>query len=338
MKHRNYTIIAAAIGMMALILDARTALEAANAGMQLCIQTLIPSLLPFFIFSILLTGALSGQDVKIFRPLEKLCRIPRGSGSLLVIGLLGGYPVGAQNISLAHQRGELSRTDARRMIGFCSNAGPAFLFGMIGQFFEEPLYTWLLWIVHILSALAVSLLIPGIAGRYRSGGTSRTMTLSQALEKSVRVMVTVCGWVVFFRLIIGFADRWILWILPASLQVFLKGILELSNGCVLLAQIPCIGERFLLASVMLAFGGFCVTMQTRSVCGELSAGTYLPGKLLQSCISLYLAAVLQITFPLEQRYFVPTPLMIVSLILLIFLTIRVRFDKNRSSIPAVFGV
>lgn len=324
--------------MLVLILDSAAALNAAGAGVELCIKTLIPSLFPFFIFSIYLTGSLGEQTLKILAPLEKLCRIPRGSGSLLITGMLGGYPVGAQSIALACESGSLSRQDARRMLAFCNNAGPAFLFGMIGQFYDTPKWAWLLWTIHMVSALAVSALIPGAAEPFRARGDTAPVTLTRSVEKSVRVMAVVCGWVIFFRVILGFLDRWILWLFPTSAQVFIKGILELSNGCVLLGEIPSNGLRFLLADVLLAFGGLCVTMQTRSVCGGLSMEYYLPGKLLQASVSLFLGAFVQVFFPLEQRFAVPIPLLLMNLILTVSVCAWLRRGKNKSSIPAAVGV
>ncbi len=335
MKQRNATLIAASLGMLVLILDAKTALAGAQAGLQLCIQTLIPSLFPFFIFSILLTSSLSGQGYPIFRPLERLCRIPAGSGCLLVIGLLGGYPTGAQNIALASRRGQLSGLDAARMLGFCNNAGPAFLFGMVGQFFDNPLYPWRLWLIHMASALIVSLALPGNPTPASPGSQSKPLTLSNALETSVRVMATVCGWVVFFRIILEFLDRWVLWMFPVSVQVLLKGLLELSNGCVLLGQVTHPGLRFILASVMLALGGLCVAMQTRSVTENLSLAHYFPGKLLQGMISFLLAWCFQ---PGAHRYDLPLPLLFGILTGCVILIFSLRYRKNKGSFPAAIGV
>ena len=97
MREKNHMWIGAAIGMLILILDTRSAIEAAKSGVLLCTQTLIPSLFPFFVFSSLLTGSLVGKSTKLISPLERIFRIPPGTGSLMIIGLLGGYPTGAQD-------------------------------------------------------------------------------------------------------------------------------------------------------------------------------------------------------------------------------------------------
>ena len=159
-KHNLRTAIAASAAMLVLILDGKTALTGASEGIGICLNTLIPSLFPFFLLSILLTGALGEQDIPLLRPVAKLCRIPNGAESLLAIGLLGGYPVGAQNVALAYRSGQLSKEQAARMITFCNNAGPAFIFGILGSIFSFPAVPWLLWTIHIISALLVGISLP----------------------------------------------------------------------------------------------------------------------------------------------------------------------------------
>ena len=68
-------------------------------------------------------------------------------------------------------------------------------------------------------------------------------------------MGNVCGWVILFRILIAFLERWFLWLLPASVRVAVTGLLELSNGCCALAEIKDFKMRFLLCSGMLSFGG-----------------------------------------------------------------------------------
>lgn len=335
---RRFTLTGASVGMLVLILDGKTALSGAREGIELCLMTLIPSLFPFFVVSILMTGALTGQRIPFLRPLGQLLHIPQGSEFLLAIGFLGGYPVGAQNISLACQRGQLSRADGKRMLGFCSNAGPAFLFGIMAPMFTQAHIPWLLWGIHILSALLVGMVLPGDTNSSQVNQNSRPVRFQEALEKSVRTMALVCGWVVIFRMILTFLQRWVLWALPTEVTVIISGILELSNGCVQLETIPSEGLRFLIAGALLSLGGVCVTMQTASVCDGLSLRSYFPGKLLQGCFSLLLCALCQGLFPAAARWDAPPLLLLSTGLCTIFLVIFLRKSEKSCSIPASVGV
>lgn len=300
-------MLLAALGFSLLILDAKTALSGAQDGINLCIRTVIPSLFPFFVLSILLTGLLSGRNIPFLRPIGRFLGIPSGAEALMVIGFLGGYPVGAQSIAQACQNGQLSERDAKRMLGFCNNAGPAFLFGMTASLFHAPAAPWALWGIHIISALLASVVLPKGPGTAASLSPGGEMSLQKALSRSVRVMAEVCGWVVLFRVVIAILQRWCLWLLPETVQLVLTGILELTNGCCGLASLAGEGLRFLLCACFLGFGGICVAMQTLSVTGPLGPGAYFPGKGLQCCFSFFLAAAAQrLLFPANEC-FVPSP-------------------------------
>ena len=105
-------------------------------------------------------------------------------------------------------------------------------------------------------------------------------------------MVTVCGWIVLFRLVLAFLNKWVVRFLPVVLQILVAGCLELSNGCLLLNHVQREDVRFILASVMLALGGLCVAMQTVSVTDKLGTGLYFPGKMLQMLCSMILCIIL----------------------------------------------
>lgn len=284
--------------MLLLILDTKTALSGASEGITMCLYTVIPSLFPFFFLSTLLCSTLVGDQIPALRPLGKLCGIPAGGESLLVLGLIGGYPVGAQSIYQAYRSGQLSESDARRMLGFCNNAGPSFIFGMAASLFTSPYAPWLIWLLHILSALLVGMLLPGKGTGSCAISPSAPVTVPQALEKSCRIMVNVCGWVISFRVILAFCQRWFLWLLPKELQVGFTGLMEMSNGCYSLSMLSSERVRFVMCVCILSLGGLCVAMQTASATKELGTGMYFPGKMLQCVISFTLAAMVQgLLFP-----------------------------------------
>lgn len=336
-KKQLASALVGAIGMILLILDSRTAIKGAAAGTQLCIQTLIPSLFPFLVASALLTGALSGQALPFLGTLGRVCGIPRGAESILMVGLLGGYPVGAQCIAQSWKSGVLQKEDAQRILGFCSNAGPSFLFGILGSMFSDRKIVWILWGIHVASAIAVG----AVTATNSSAGTQPIMpspiSLPEALDRSMKTMGRICGWVILFRTLLAFWEKWIFWVLPTAVQVLAAGLLELSNGCILLGEIESEGLRFLIAGCILALGGLCVTMQTVSVTENLSLRYYFPGKLLQCCFSVLLCCVFQFLFPEMHRISfdrIPAAAMVLALILLIHL----RRMKKSSSNPALCGV
>lgn len=321
MKNKRLFLgVGSALAMLVLILDGKTALLGAQQGVQLCLQTVVPSLFPFFFLSNLLTSSLAGVPSRALRPLGKLFGVPEGTEPLLLAGLLGGYPAGAQSVAQSFRAGQISRQEGERLLAFCNQPGPAFLFGMVAFLFPRKWMVWLLWAIVLLSALVTARFLGDTPGEAIALPAKKP---TPALAAALRATGTVCGWVVIFRVILAFLSRWALWLVPVEGQALLSGLLELTNGCLLLGNVPDMRLRFVLAVVLLTFGGLCVGLQTLSLLEGLSPRSYLLGKLLQTAIalSLALAAAWGIWLP-------------VAVLFLLFALVR----QKRSSIPGKAGV
>ena len=330
-KIRVLGIFLTVLGFAALILDAKTALVGAKDGLQLCIETVLPSLFPFVFISTILNGYITGTEIKLLRPLTKLCNIPAGAESLLLVGFLGGYPVGAQCVNADYCEGKITKSDAERILGFCNNAGPSFIFGMVGSLFQSSVTVWLIWIIQILSAVIVGCILPSKAASASRTVERKTILVSKVLEKSLKTMACICGWVVLFRVLISIADRWILWLFPPVFRLGIIGSLELTNGIHSLMQIPSEGIRFIFASSFLSIGGICVTLQTASVTSCVGLGKYFPGKLLQFSISLLISSVIQMyIFEFPDRCLLPWWIYVIP-VLLLMTSVYVCKRKNYSS-------
>lgn len=326
--------ITASAGILALILDSQTALTGAAEGIDLCVRTVIPALFPFFLLSMLLTGSVLGTELSFMNPVGKLVGIPKGSEPILLAGLLGGYPVGAQCVGQAYASGQLNKADARRMLGFCSNAGPSFIFGMTSFLFENKAVPFTLWTIHIISALITGFLLPGGSSVEIIRPTKAQIEIGQALQKSLTVTATVCGWVVIFRIILSFLKRWFFWFLPPTFQIILTGILELTNGYVGLNAISNDHLRFILASLFLSFGGICVVLQTASVTSQagLDMGYYFPGKLIQTFFNVLISSIAA-GFLFGDGNSENYP-MLILIPIAVFIAVQIKKRKNSSSIPA----
>lgn len=284
------TLWAAATGMLILIFDGQTAMRGISCGIESCIRTLIPSLLPFFVLTGIITSNLSGQRIPFLRRIGKICHIPDGGESFLAMGLLAGYPVGAGNLYNAKRRGYISDEDANRMVVFCNNAGPSFIFGILGPIFPGIKWAFSLWLIQALSAVFTGWVLPGVPDTVRL--QNHTGKITDIVNQSVRNMVSVCSWVILFRMIVEFLNKWVLQILPKPLKILMTGMLELSNGCLALDENSEPEIRFILASIMLSFGGISILMQTKAVFPDLLMKQYLAGRLIHLTFATSLSFML----------------------------------------------
>lgn len=330
MKNAKQTsvLIFASIALLVLILDAKTAYSGAYSGIHLCINSFIPTFLPFIILTRLICSQPENKHKLFFSPLEKVSKIPTGSSRIMLLGFIGGYPLGAQCIEDAYNRGELELHEAKRMLGFCSNAGPAFIFGVLGPLFDSLIVPLWLLIIHIFSAVLVSIILPKNTVGTLNPQRKENSSITEVIESSVRTVSVICCWIILFRIIIEFINKWILFRAPAFVKILLFGTLELTNGIYSLSGVSCLGMRFVLASFMLGFGGLCVCIQTLSCTRKTGPGMYLPGKFLQSILSALFAYITQ-CFLFNTNESIKIPLIFIMLASTIFVVFCIFLRGNK---------
>lgn len=261
---------------------------AVRDGLQLCFQTVMPSLFPFFVVTGMLirlrfADALERLFVPLIRPMFRLrgvCAMP------ILTGLLGGYPTGAKAASDLYEQGVISRQEAELLLGFCNNCGPAFLLGYVGStILKTPAAGIRLFYIHTVSALLTGVLLCRLC---RDRGPvllpcrlpQQPVSFSQAFTASVSGALTstlsICAYVTVFRVAAALLP------LPAGTL----GLLEMVSGIAVLSP-----DRvgFIMAAAITAWGGLSVHFQTMSVAKELSLRYHWPGKAIQTVIAAVLA-------------------------------------------------
>lgn len=310
------------------IIDAKTILLAASDGLDLCIQSVIPSLFPFLILSNIISTILTGSKMKFLTPLTKKLGIPDGAEYILLLGFLSGYPVGAQNINTMYKKKMISQSNARRMLSFCSNAGPAFIFGMLLPLFDTKAPLWALWGIHIISAIVAGLLFSQKTKDICNDNPQKKLSITESMNLALRAMAIICGWVLIFRIFIALLRKCLFPYLSATMSVLISGLLEISNGCILLNDLSLQGMRFIFCAFFLGIGGFCVSMQTLSVAQDVGIGFYFPGKITQSALSVLFAIILQYALFPEEEICRNWHIAALCAVLIIFIVLIYRKTKN----------
>lgn len=314
---KRYLPIIICLGaILLLITQGQIARQGAFDGIDLCMRVVIPSIFPFLLITSWLNYKLIDLRIPLIIKLGRIVRMPQGTESILLLGLIGGYPVGSRCIGEMYRNEDLNKHDAMRMLAFCNNAGPAYIFGVTCTLFQSPLIPWLLWFIHIISALMVGIVLrskdDSMAGTFHSDPIS----IAQALKHSLISMATICGWIIIFKTFLGFIACIPI---PNTIFVIICGILELSTGTLALAQIKANSLRFILCSVFLSFGGICVWLQTSSVVGNLGTGLFPHGKIMQTGFSLAISLLLSII--IFQEHSIRSIDLILLLIAAVFMVI-----------------
>ena len=272
-------------------------LEAAKA-LALCAGTVIPALFPFMAVTDLLVRLGFGQWLAPYMAglMAPLFRLPGCAGSALLLGLVGGYPIGARTAAELYASGALTRQEAERLLTFCNNSNPVFLISVlgVGVFGSVRAGLWL-WLIHVASALVTGLLFRGLGRGRRSVPppvSFQAPSLPGAFVASVKDaamgMVSVCAFVTFFYVLVSPLTR-----LGGHLAATAVGVTELFS---LTPLLTCNRTGFILAAGCAGWGGLSVLCQTAAVLD----GTDLPlrpcflGKLAQGHLSALMAAALSL--------------------------------------------
>jgi len=303
--------------VFALLRYPAQAIDAAKSGVDICAHVLIPSLFPFFVLSALsvelgITDILARAFERIMRP---VFNVSGACSAALILGFVGGYPVGAKTAAALYERGKCTRDEAERLLGWCNNSGPAFVLGVVGAgVFSSPAAGLRLYTAHALSALAVGVLF-GLISRFRGRGAGkkpsrapekkprRRVSFPAAFVSSVKSsfasVISICGFVIFFMVVIRLL--FVSGAIPAAARLLsslfgadtaaaerlLTGFIELSSGVWALRGAGSMPQGVYSAAVMLGWAGLSVHCQVLSLAGEsgLGIGWYLLGKALQAAFS-----------------------------------------------------
>lgn len=145
-----------------LIADSEAASAASVSALGLCAKVIVPSLFPFFVCSNLFCalGLERPMERVLSRVVEPLFGVPGSGAAALFVGLTGGYPSGAQSVGALYGGGSIDRKTAKRLLLFCNNCGPAFIFGVVGpSVFGSSLAGLLLYLVHVASSLLLGIFV-----------------------------------------------------------------------------------------------------------------------------------------------------------------------------------
>ena len=306
-----------------LITHTDKAVAGVTEGLTQCLQVIIPSLFPFFFITCWLNSKLLGSTIPFLGGIRKLLKLPDGSESLLLMGFLGGYPVGAKTISDAYEKNAVSLETAHILLGYCNNAGPSFIFGICHILFSSSWLPWVIWGLQIVSALITALLLPRPTQTSCTNHAAINLSVSSALQKSIIITATVCGWILLFKVLLAFISPFALF--RRSKYVF-SGILEISNGCLLLTDLFPLSLRFLFFSAFLSLGGLCVYLQTVSAVSSTGTGLYLTGKCIQCAVCILITIPVSVLIFHELPFSVPAML---AITLSCIIVILILFRKSR---------
>ncbi len=282
-------------------------------ALTLCAKTLVPSLFPFMVLSgfFLRSGMSAVCTARLSRFTAYVFRLPAESAGVLLLSMVGGFPVGIKMTAQLFADERLTQKQAIRMCLFCINAGPAFVISAVGAgLYKSTKIGILLYGALCLSALTLGVLLRFTEPKQNTKPQEEQSAvlhihLASAFTESVREALQstlqICAWVALFG---GISAVLCALPIPEKLQFLLLGTVEITNGVAVCAgRIP-----LPILAAMLAFSGLAVHCQVLAdlqFCG-VKYRRFLLARLLGAGFSaLYCWLLLQI-FPCDAITFANT--------------------------------
>lgn len=283
----------------------------AKNGLEIWINTVIPSLFPFMVsagFAVnsglaqWLGGILAPFSLKIFG-------LGAAQSFVFLTGLTAGCPVGLKTLADLYRRGDISRREAHRLMLFCNNTGIMFILSTVGTgFWQNEAVGKKLLLCSLISVFTLALL-SGIAVKKQSAvkiplrPALAPDAATRAVSDSVHGILTVGAYIIIFSVIsqifdiLHIYDGLAAFFAPLGLDKNLcraaaVGVLEITNGCKTAANGTKAG--FILSAAIIGWGGLSIHAQSIAFLKDtdLSVLPYLAGKAMTAALCAFFALVL----------------------------------------------
>lgn len=241
-------------------------------GISISLNLIVPSLFIFMILSNIIIHSYLSDLISIpFRFIGKyLFRISNKNITIVILSLIGGYPIGAKLISDEVKSKNMSVETGQRMINYCVNCGPAFLVTAVGiGVFGSARIGFFLYISQVIACVLIGFITSFSAkneiasanfnAKKNNPKKISSVLIVSAVNDAVKALVVICSFIVAFSALIPIVGV-LTTNLDKSFQLLIGGVLEVTNGCSNLNNIG-LGNTIILANIFTSFGGVCVYLQ-----------------------------------------------------------------------------
>ena len=269
-------------------------------GIKLFINSLLPAILPFIIFSnFMIPLAYSWQIGRLFYPItHTLFGVSYYGSYAVIMGFLCGYPVGAKITSDLYLNGSITKAEADYILKFVNHASPSFIQGyVVLSLLNTPEYRFIAIILTYLPEL-----ITGIIFRRHKSYKNIDISVSRlkypinkilddSLSNAILTVVKIGGYLIIFTTIAGIIMK--ITFISDIFKVIIVALLEITSGTYYLSLLNIsLPLRLLCIIAACILGGVSTFFQINSVLSkfEYKKRDYLYSK----CVSLIIMIILYV--------------------------------------------
>ncbi len=215
---------------VALVLYPDLAFQSALKGLKVWWDIVFPALLPFFVCGqvLMALGVVQFLGVLMEPFMRPLFNVPGVGAFVVAMGLASGYPIGSVLTAKLRREGQLTRTEAERLMSFTNTADPLFMAGAVAvAMFGNPALAGVIMAAHYLGAVAVGVClkfyrpndpptpvanrsdrsmlqraIEALISAREKDGRAFGQILGDAVRESVDTLLLIGGFIIVFSVVI----------------------------------------------------------------------------------------------------------------------------------------
>ncbi len=304
-----------ALSLCVLVSQPGAASDAVREALNVCAGIIVPSLMPFFFISGLISSMGYAEDFsKVLRkPFKNISSAAAYACTPFILSILGGYPVGAISLAELVKRNSISAKQAEKLLPFCNNTGPAFIIGAVGGgIFASGKAGMLLYGCHIAAALILALICLPAASKTKSPipktekcNPQFNKLLPESIKSALDKCFSICGFVIFFAVLreiltelgaitaLALAINRVFGLEIGMCESLITGITELGGGIASMTGLGLSKSSLALAAFILGFGSLSVHCQTLAVVSEVNikCARHFVGRILHGALSALLILI-----------------------------------------------
>ena len=266
-------IISFIILLFSILINNKLVFETINYSLNIWVNTLIPSMFPFFVISDILINYNITEYIPKFvtKFFSWLFNIGEISTTIFFLSLISGFPSSARNIKNYYDKGMISLDEANHILLFTHFSNPMFILTTIAVFFlHNEKYGYIILISHYLGNFIIGILLRNKSTIDNKNYTrdsyvcqNFSKTLVSSIKSSIDTLLLILGTLTAFLIVSSFIVN--LFNLPLYEGVILKGILEMTMGLKDLSVLN-ISDiyKVVISTMFITFGGLSVHLQVIS--------------------------------------------------------------------------
>lgn len=274
-----------------LIADSKGVISTVISCIDVCLNTLIPSLCGYMILSSIVIE--SGIARVLLSPLKKIIyfifHIDNNIFAVFILSQLGGYPIGVKLCNSLITENKNYTAIIEKFLPVLYGSGPAFISGIVGLVIYNSIEAGMVVFISCFAAnLIAALFLFRINGKNRACIKSKASLnlsfdiVSSSLKSTLNALCIVCMAMIAFNIVTELVmTLFNISATDSTAITVIKALWEISNIKQLSPTAP-----LYIAAALISFGGMCVIFQVAAIsCKKIKLLYFLTVRTIVSVIS-----------------------------------------------------